>query len=819
MAKFQSLDNTYKSKLDEQDTLILKCFLLVLKSKNLLKVDDADKIQNYWNEDLILHDLKSIYLEDIQKIIQKTSAKYFHSLLKLIQNFKEEETKDIFEYLLSDYFYSKTKSYGAGELQPEELTEVMNFFLPKENNKSVYNPFAGIASFAINTPQTLNYRGEELFHFNYQLGKLRMIINDCPDSFNYENVNSIKSWNYSPKGIYDYITYNPPLNLKLDPSYFNTLQSEYKKTNNLIISETFKLLKENGKMVFICANNFLFSNLKEDIKLKKKLVDENNLEAIIALPSRVLQSTAIQINIVVASKRKNNHILFIDASELYKKYNPKSIILDSEKIIKLIDQKDNTEFSRLIDKTKIIENDFQLNVTRYVFEDLETNFEKGWKIMSLKDLIKPIELPKYADVNLGKLVGYRDLSDNRFHFRTSFSEVEIKEINKNVYKLKSNTLLLARTGLSLKPTYFTSNSEPIYYSPQDIFAFEINEKLIQPEYLVLEFEKESFKRKLNRGFSFSIIHNLNKKSFLNIQISVPSIEEQDSIRYNLKEDVLKRKQEELINLSQEYGINVADENSFLRHQIAGRLKNIRGAFFSLKTIIEEQVNVQLPDLYEFKKEEKLPNTFKTYMDIIERDLASINNSVKSVGTSIEILESNAEKINLINFVSDYLGELEGRSKNNFIIDLNIDETLLNESNIKGIFINGDRDLLTKMLDNVIDNIEKHGFQNSPVHKRRIAIEFMYDFENNNVQIDFANTGNPLPENLDYETFIRKGSALGENAGDGTGVNFIYEVMKKHNGKFGFTDETDVEGVNMERDINEIVTSIELTFPITVELKK
>ncbi|PWS22293.1 hypothetical protein DKP78_19145, partial [Enterococcus faecium] len=89
--------------------------------------------------------------------------------------------------------------------------------------------------------------------------------------------------------------------------------------------------------------------------------------------------------------------------------------------------------------------------------------------------------------------------------------------------------------------------------------------------------------------------------------------------------------------------------------------------------------------------------------------------------------------------------------------------------------------------------------------------FLYDFEDERVQLDITNSGRPLPEDYSHEAFIRKGSSTGRNAGEGTGGWFINEVMKRHNGHFGFTDETGPEGVG-----GEFVTSIELTFSIILK---
>src|SRR5690606_24058650 len=148
----------------------------------------------------------------------------------------------------------------------------------------------------------------------------------------------------------------------------------------------------------------------------------------------------------------------------------------------------------------------------------------------------------------------------------------------------------------------------------------------------------------------------------------------------------------------------------------------------------------------------------------------------------------------------------------FKIILNVDEEALKEAKIKEIFINGDKSLLQKMFDNIVENAEKHAFNNEISIKNRIQIELLYDFDNLEVQLDFGNSGKPLPEGYSWESFTRKGSKSGLNGGDGFGGWFINEVMKKHGGRFGFTDERGPEGIE-----GDIITSIELTFPIDIKI--
>lgn len=143
----------------------------------------------------------------------------------------------------------------------------------------------------------------------------------------------------------------------------------------------------------------------------------------------------------------------------------------------------------------------------------------------------------------------------------------------------------------------------------------------------------------------------------------------------------------------------------------------------------------------------------------------------------------------------------------FTVELDLDESAIIEYGISAIYISGDKDIIRKMLDNIIENAERHAFTNSIDNGNKIKIELIYDFEDSSVQIDISNTGKALPVNISFDALVRKGSTSGENSGDGFGLWFVNEVMKIHKGTFSFTDETGPEGIK-----GGYTTTMELTFP-------
>jgi type I restriction enzyme M protein len=135
-------------------------------------------------------------------------------------------------------------------------------------------------------------------------------------------------------------------------------------------------LNEHGRMGVVLPHGVLFRGASEG-KIRKQLIDENLLDAVIGLPSNLFFGTSIPACIMVFSKQKrDSDVLFIDASrEFNKEKNQNS--LDDEHIAKILDtykhKKEIEKYSHKATLEEIQENDYNLNIPRYVdtFEEEE----------------------------------------------------------------------------------------------------------------------------------------------------------------------------------------------------------------------------------------------------------------------------------------------------------------------------------------------------------------------------------------------------------------------------------------------------------------
>lgn len=218
---------------------------------------------------------------------------------------------------------------------------------------------------------------------------------------------------------FDIIVANPPFSLKkwgaenAENDKYNRFwrgtppkdKGDYAFISHMI--ETVK--KKTGRAAVIVPHGVLFRGGAEG-KIRKQLLEENIIDTVIGLPAGLFSTTGIPVAILIIDKSrelggKNENkkdILFIEASKEFKKAKAQNFLEDEhiDKIFKTFkDRKEIEKFSHIANFEEIKENDFNLNITRYVdtFEeeepvDMEVNLKELEKLNSeIKKLEKKMD--------------------------------------------------------------------------------------------------------------------------------------------------------------------------------------------------------------------------------------------------------------------------------------------------------------------------------------------------------------------------------------------------------------------------------------------
>ena len=172
---------------------------------------------------------------------------------------------------------------------------------------------------------------------------------------------------------------NPPFSEKwsanekfLEDERFNGNLAPKTKAEYAFVQHMIYQLDNKGTMAVILPNGVLFRGGAEG-KIRQQLVNEDLIEAIIGLPANLFYGTGIPATIILYNKDKEaarqNKIFFIDASREFQEGKNQNVLRDEdvEKIVSTFDNYEEIEkYSRIVTLDEIKENDYNLNISRYI---------------------------------------------------------------------------------------------------------------------------------------------------------------------------------------------------------------------------------------------------------------------------------------------------------------------------------------------------------------------------------------------------------------------------------------------------------------------
>lgn len=172
---------------------------------------------------------------------------------------------------------------------------------------------------------------------------------------------------------FDTVISNPPYSLKWQPTNDKRFEkyglAPASKADFAFVLHALSLLKPSGNLFEILPHGVLFRGAKEG-KIRERLLEDGVIASVIGLPEKLFLNTSIPTVILNLKKDRNtSDILFIDASDEFKKVG-KQNILEQANIERIIDvynlRKSVDRFAYLCSLSEITENDFNLNIPRYV---------------------------------------------------------------------------------------------------------------------------------------------------------------------------------------------------------------------------------------------------------------------------------------------------------------------------------------------------------------------------------------------------------------------------------------------------------------------
>ncbi|MDU1230448.1 MAG: type I restriction-modification system subunit M [Clostridium sp.] len=337
-------------------------------------------------------------------------AKSLNNIVKLVDEieYKGNDGKDIlgeiYEYLIGQFAANAGKK-GGEFYTPHQVSKILAKIVTSDVKKldeffNIYDPTMGSGSLLLTVGQELpkgtpmKYFGQELNTTTYNLARMNLMMHNV--SYNnmiLNNADTLESdWPDGPdeKGIdrprsFDAVVANPPYSAKWDNDETKLKDPRFSdygklapasKADYAFILHSIYHLNNDGTMAIVLPHGVLFRGAAEG-KIRQTLIEKNYLDAVIGLPANLFYGTSIPTIILVLKKnRKNKDILFIDASNDFEKCKNQNNLTDEnvDKIISTFkERKDIDKYAHVASIEEIRENDFNLNIPRYVdtFEEEE----------------------------------------------------------------------------------------------------------------------------------------------------------------------------------------------------------------------------------------------------------------------------------------------------------------------------------------------------------------------------------------------------------------------------------------------------------------
>ncbi|MEA3450490.1 MAG: type I restriction-modification system subunit M [Bacteroidota bacterium] len=303
---------------------------------------------------------------------------------------------DAYEYLIAKFAAGAGKS--AGEFYtPQQVSKILAKIVTtdKKKLKSVYDPTCGSGSLLLRVAKEVEnvseFYGQELNRTTYNLARMNMILHDVHfREFDIQQEDTLESPQHLNKR-FEAVVANPPFSAhwKGNKNPLNSTDERFSqygriapntKADYAFVTHMIHHLADNGTMATVLPHGVLFRGAAEGV-IRKYLISElNYLDAVIGLPANIFYGTSIPTCILVFKKcrEEDDNVVFIDASgdeHFIKNGNQNELRNeDVEEIINTYRARETKDkYSYVATLAEIAENDFNLNIPRYVdtFEEEE----------------------------------------------------------------------------------------------------------------------------------------------------------------------------------------------------------------------------------------------------------------------------------------------------------------------------------------------------------------------------------------------------------------------------------------------------------------
>lgn len=295
---------------------------------------------------------------------------------------------DAYQFLLTMYASDAGKS-GGEFFTPADASELVVRLatMGRTSVNKIYDPCCGSGSLLLKAAQILGpenvkkFFGQEINFTNYNLCRINMFVHDVGyERFSIKNDDTLKHNQHTNNMPFDVIVSNPPYSIRWDgeddPILINDeryapagVLAPKSKADMAFLMHMLYCLDNSGTAAIVCFPGIFYRKGAEQ-KIRKYMVDNNFVDAVIQLPSNLFFGTSIATCILILKKSRTvSDIAFIDASDEFVKMSSDNTLSQEniDNIIKFYSDRQNVDYRvSVVPKQMVVEKDYNLSVSSYV---------------------------------------------------------------------------------------------------------------------------------------------------------------------------------------------------------------------------------------------------------------------------------------------------------------------------------------------------------------------------------------------------------------------------------------------------------------------
>jgi type I restriction enzyme M protein len=460
-----------------------------------------------------------------------------------------------------EYILNQIKNYkyiDDDEKTPETIRRLILSLFDYRDVKSVAVLNEKKGEFLLDIKKSYNLGGDTYFYSEvfdnnaYLIVRLMLIIKGVVNNYDVVARFPLKNPFENNKRKFDFLIFEIPIKY-----YWKSLvepwEQEYiygipsrKNADWLFCQIGLLRTAPNGICVIITSKGTLVRS--NEVPIRQSILEDDLIECVITLPERLHENLNIGKEIIIFNKNKpekrKGKVLFINAKESGSKIVGNKYTISSNEIKKISDAykegKEETGFSKFVDKKKIEEYKYSLNPVEYLdFDTLNNSFKNSISLNEIANLTRGVQLTKDEAEGLNYegthyYINIKDIDDdNRINYFQAFKIIRKKESWIGKYDIAVNDILLTYKGSSIKVAIVEDDFEPSFVSG-NLTRIRVNPKKYNPQVLY-EFLRSDVAEKMMEGIQTGTkIKLINIPQLEKFEIPLMDKSEMDKIGDELK---------------------------------------------------------------------------------------------------------------------------------------------------------------------------------------------------------------------------------------------------------------------------------------------